>query len=91
MENEIISSNFNGIYEDIADYLGIDMAVKFYERYRGQQITFPVRLYTTKYVVNQISQDTGEGDIKDIARKYGYTEQWIRRMLKTSLNFNNSK
>lgn len=49
---DISSSDLNGIYEDMADYLGIDIAEKVYQRYRGQQICFPVKLDYYLGIVN---------------------------------------
>ena len=82
LEKEIKSSKFNDIYEELADYLGSDIAIKIFQRYKGQQITFPVKLYAMQYIVEQIAQNKHGESVKEIARKYGYTEQWIRRMMK---------
>ena len=63
---------YNGIYEDMVDYLGLDTTVKIYERYKGQQ----------DYIISQLSNNSSGKEIKDIARKYDYSEQWIRRMIR---------
>lgn len=73
---------YNGIYEDMVDYLGLETTVKIYERYKGQQVNFPVKLHSMEYIVEQLSKNNDSKYIKDIARKYGYTEQWLRRMIK---------
>jgi len=82
LEKETKGSSFNSIYEDLADYLGVDIAVKIFERYKGQQITFPVKLYSVQYIVKQITENKEGASVKEIARKYGYTEQWIRCLMK---------
>jgi hypothetical protein len=82
LEKDISSSDLNGIYEDMADYLGIDIAEKVYQRYRGQQICFPVKLYSISYIIEQVTNAEKEEDIKEIASKYGYTVQWIKRLIK---------
>ena len=73
---------YNGIYEDMVDYLGLDITVKIYERYKGQQVTFPVKLHSMDYIISQLSNGSSGKEIKDIARKYDYSEQWIRRMIR---------
>ena len=73
---------YNGIYEDMVDYLGLDITVKIYERYKGQQVTFPVKLHSMEYIISQLSNSSSGKEIKDIARKYDYSEQWIRRMIR---------
>lgn len=79
---------YNGIYEDMVDYLGLDITIKIYERYKGQQVTFPVKLHSMDYIINQISNKNCGKEIKDIARKYDYSEQWIRRIIrKNKMNF----
>lgn len=40
--NEIESEYLNGVYNEIANALGIEAAITIYSTYRGQQITFPV-------------------------------------------------
>lgn len=73
---------YNGIYEDMVDYLGLDITIKVFERYKGQQVTFPVKLHSMDYIISQVSDSSNGKEIKDIARKYDYSEQWIRRMIR---------
>ena len=42
------SENYRGIYKDMVQVLGHDITLKVYESYKGQQITFPMRLYSDK-------------------------------------------
>ena len=44
--NEIESEYLNGVYNEIANTLGIEAAITIYSTYRGQQITFPVNFFT---------------------------------------------
>lgn len=82
MEREKEVPKYNGIYEDMVECLGLDITVKIYERYKGQQVTFPVKLHSMDYIISQIPNETSSKEIKDIARKYDYSEQWIRRMIR---------
>ena len=75
---------YNGIYDDMVDYLGLEITEKIYKRYKGQQVTFPVKLHSMDYIISLITQSSDSKCIKEIARKYGYSEQWIRRMLRKS-------
>lgn len=72
----------NGVYKDIAENMGINIAVKFFENYKGLQITFPVRLYEREYIVSKIKKEYNGSNIKELARKYSYSERWIRKLLK---------
>lgn len=82
MENEVGLPKYNGIYDDMVDYLGLEITEKIFDRYKGQQITFPVKLHSMDYIISLITQSSDSKYIKEIARKYGYSEQWIRRMLR---------
>ena len=42
------SSDFVPTYKEIADVVGVDNAYKIYEHFRGQQMTFPQRIYSVK-------------------------------------------
>lgn len=75
-------NSFNEIYQDIAENFGIDTAVKFHERYRGQQIAFPVNLLRKSYIFECIQNEYDGSNVKELARKYGYTERWLLHKLK---------
>ena len=73
---------FNSIYEEISEEFGFDVAIKMYQIYKGMQITFPTRLFNPEYVKNQIPIEYDGTNIKQLAKKYGYSEKTIRRMVK---------
>ena len=45
------SENYSGIYKDMAEVLGEEITLKIYDNYRGQQVTFPMRLYSKSYIL----------------------------------------
>ena len=73
---------FNSVYKEIAEVFGIDVAIGIYRMYKGMQISFPTRLFNPKYVKKQISFEYDGRNIKQLAKKYGYSEKTIRRMIK---------
>ena len=73
---------FNPVYEEISEEFGFDVAIKMYQIYKGMQITFPTRLFNPEYVKNQIPIEYDGTNIKQLAKKYGYSEKTIRRMVK---------
>ncbi len=75
----------NSVYREIAEAFGIDVAIQFYQIYRGMQITFPTRLFNPEYVKKQIPIEYDGNNIKQLAKKYGYSEKTVRRMIKESL------
>ncbi len=73
---------FNSVYDEISEEFGYEVALKMYQNYKGMQLTFPTRLFNPDYVKNQIPIEYDGTNIKQLAKKYGYSEKTIRRMLK---------
>lgn len=76
---------FNSIYKEISEEFGFDVAIRMYQTYKGMQITFPTRLFNPDYVKNQIPIEYDGTNIKQLAKKYEYSEKTIRRMIKENL------
>lgn len=76
---------FNSVYNDISEAFGVDVAIQIYQTYKGMQISFPTRLFNPDYVKNQVPIEYDGKNIKQLAKKYGYSEKTIRRMIKGSL------
>jgi len=78
----IDTSDLNGIYEEMVQILGIDTVRKINKYYKGQQITFPIRLYSKKYVLKRLSEYDGK-NLKLLSRELGYSERWLRHLIET--------
>lgn len=76
------SSDFNGIYEEMVQILGIETVKKINKYYKGQQITFPIRLYSKKYVLKRLSEYNGK-NLKALSRELEYSERWLRHLIDT--------
>lgn len=79
------SELFNEVYKEICSELGIDAAICVYQMFKGQQIAFPIHLFNIKRVQTSIIKEYDGSNIRDLAKKYGYSEKTIRRMIKDSL------
>lgn len=86
MKPKVEKEDINGIYRTIADLVGIENAKLIFEEYRGQQITFPVEFYNKRYVYKTITEEFDGSNIRYLAKKYGYSERTIRRILKEQNN-----
>lgn len=62
--SEIESEYLNGVYNEIANALGIEVAMTLYSTYRGQQITFPVNFFTHEFIASRIVAEY-DGKISD--------------------------
>ncbi len=79
------SELLNTIYKEIADNLGVDVAMDIYKMYKGQQISFPMRFFNPARIQRIIIQEYDGTNIKALATKYNYSEKTVRRMIKDSL------
>lgn len=82
VENEFL----NGIYNDLANLIGMEATKTIFDEYRGQQITFPVEFYSKKFIHNQIVKEYNGFNVKQLATKYEYSERTIRRILKDHID-----
>ena len=76
---------YNDIYKEISEIVGLEATLKIYLRFKGQQISFPVRLYSPHLIQQSVIKEYDGTNIADLAQKYDYSEKTIRRMIKDSL------
>ena len=76
---------YNDIYREISEIVGLDNTLKIYLRFKGQQISFPVRLYNPHLIQQNVIKEYDGTNIAELAQKYDYSEKTIRRMIKDSL------
>ena len=79
------SELLNTVYKEIADNLGMDIAMDIYKMYKGQQISFPMRFFNPARIQRIIIQEYDGTNIRELAKRYGYSEKTVRRMIKDSL------
>ncbi len=80
--SEIDLNLLNAVYREIADKLGLEAAVEIYEMFRGQQICFPVRFYSSESLKKAISEEYNGKNIRNLSIKYNYSEKTIRRIIR---------
>ena len=80
---------YNAVYREISEIIGLDATLKLYLRFKGQQISFPVRLYSPHLIQQNVIKEYDGTNIAELARKYDYSEKTIRRMIKDSLEEDN--
>ena len=73
---------YHAIYSELTEIVGYDNMLKVYRLFRGQQITFPVRLYDSKLLCERIIAEYDGANIRELAKKYDYSEKTIRRMIR---------
>ena len=76
---------YNDIYREISEIVGLEDTLKLYLRFKGQQVSFPVRLYNPQMIQQSVIKEYDGTNIGALAQKYDYSEKTIRRMIKDSL------
>ena len=74
----------NSVYKEISEHCGFETAKKIYHLFRGQQISFPVRLFDKEAVHAQIAKEYDGTNIRKLAEKYKYSEKTVRRIISKS-------
>lgn len=89
--NDVNCQCYNQIYQDLIDLIGLESTLKIYSTYNGQQISLPKRLYSKDYVEQMVQEEYDGTNIKQLAKKYSYTERWVsekvRGISKKTKNF----
>lgn len=76
----------NSAYGELANLIGMDAVLKIHATYRGQQVFFPVDLFSKDFIRKQIVEEYDGNNVKQLALKYGYTEKWIKKILKEGID-----
>ena len=76
---------YNNIYKEINALVGLDATLKIYLHFKGQQVTFPVRLYNPQMIQQSVIKEYDGTNIAELAQKYDYSEKTIRRMIRDSV------
>ena len=82
---------YNDIYKEISELIGLEATLKIYLRFKGQQVSFPVRLYSPHLIQQNVIKEYDGTNIAELAQKYDYSEKTIRRMIKDSLEEDKSE
>ena len=72
----------NDVYKEICDELGMEATLKIYNLFKGQQITFPVKLHNGKKVQKLIVSEYDGTNTRTLSIKYEYSEKSIRRIVR---------
>ncbi len=79
MSEEI--SKYNQIYGELCDLIGEEHMSLVYESFRGMQVSFPSRLYTKEYIIQQIKERYDGQNGKELAREFGYTVKYFNQLI----------
>ena len=80
---ELDSSCFHGAYCDLCKIIGQQATILIHEHYSGQLVSLPKKLLADHYVHEEIYREYDGANALVLAKKYGYTVSWIRKVVKT--------
>lgn len=75
------AKDYKGVYSEMVGVLGEDVVKKIHENYKGQQLTFPMKLYSKEYIERYIYENKGKRNIRELAKELGYSEKWIKSII----------
>lgn len=81
-EEEAVYEGIAEIYEQLIEIVGVEHTKRIYEHFKGQQITFPMRFYKTEFIKMEVKRQYDGKNLKELAKRYGYTERYMRELLK---------
>lgn len=84
METEIgdIVDIYKDIYKEIAQVINIETAIKMHEKFKGQQIIFPKKLYTKEYLYSYVKDNYNGHNVRELSQKFEYSDRRIRQILR---------
>ncbi len=80
------TSSLSGIYKELAELIGVEPVLVIFKNYRGQQITFPTKLMSKEYTLQEIINEYDGKNARHLAKKHGYSERWVRQIINKSKN-----
>ncbi|MBZ2405778.1 Mor transcription activator family protein [Liquorilactobacillus hordei] len=82
MQDYVSLKLLSSFYAELSDLIGTEAMLKFHDFYKGNQISAPIHLYDRDKLGRQVRVEYHNGQSKsNLARKYGYSERWISRMV----------
>jgi Mor family transcriptional regulator len=70
-----------GVYTEVAEQIGLDNTYKLFNHFRGQQISFPLKFYSSSYIADRMREEYDGHNTRELARKYQYSESRVRQIL----------
>lgn len=72
---------YASLYQEMSELIGVENMEKLYLKYKGQQIVFPQKLYSSKYVYSYIMENQGEMSVREMAKKLELSDRRIRQII----------
>lgn len=91
MGEKIEVAALHHFYRGLSELVGVESMLKIYQQYKGMQMTIPTHLYDRKLAAEKVRQEYNGRNQQELARKYGYSQKWIRQVTRENGNQNHDK
>ena len=75
-------ANLAGVYKEMAEVVGVANAYDIFKNFKGQQLMFPLKFYSSEYMAQQIIEEYNGSNVRELVRKFEYSESRIRQILR---------
>lgn len=80
--SNVTSADLAGIYKEIAETVGIENTYNIYCHFKGMQMMFPLKFYSSEFIAQQLKESYLDGmSVHELVRKYGLSESRVRQIL----------
>lgn len=73
---------FQLVYQQLNELIGPEATLRVWEEFRGTQVSFPSHLYNRQLVSQRLRFEYDGTNIQALARRYHYSEKWLRQMIR---------
>jgi len=91
MGEKIEISALHHFYRGLSELVGVESMLKIYHQYKGMQMTIPTHLYDRTLAAKKVRAEYTGQNQQELARKYGYSQKWIRQVTRESENQKNNE
>ena len=81
---DVDTAVLQSFYKQVSDIVGAEAMLEIWETFRGTQITIPIHLYDRELVKAVLPRQYNGSNARVLANRYGYSEKWVRQVLKAS-------
>ncbi len=80
--DEIKPEQLQSVYAELCSIVGLENVLQIYSAYKGQQVSFPQRLFSKEYITKQIMKEYSNGkSTAEISKKYSYSTRWVNKII----------
>lgn len=72
---------YASLYQEMSELIGVENMETIYSKYRGQQIIFPQKLYSSQYIYSYIKENQGVMSVREMAEKLHLSDRRIRQII----------